>query len=121
MVWALAAWRRPKAEQPALLAVAEASQQDQARQQEVRVMGQTIAEALIEQGIERGIERGIEQGMARGALANARTSLRKVLEKRFGPLPESVTQRIDASNDLERLQGALVEAAVASRLDEVPL
>lgn len=70
----------------------------------------TVAEKLIQQGVEQGIEQGIEQGQ-RGLLL-------RLLEKRFGALPEVVTARVSRAGaaDLERwFEGALDAAS----LDEV--
>ncbi len=108
-VWAWGHWRRPPAERAALAAAAAASQQELSRRQEVQVMGQTIAEALI------------EEGMAKGALLATRASLRTLLEKRFGKLPEALIQRIDATVDIEGLQEAFHQAIDLKTLQDLKL
>jgi hypothetical protein len=60
-------------------------------------MGQTIAEALIDEGLNKG------------RLLTLKELLRRLLEKRFGPVPESILQQIDQATDPERLQSAVLE------------
>jgi hypothetical protein len=72
-------------------------------------MSETIAEWLM------------MEGEKKGQLRASRTSLRAVLEKRFGTLPETVLQRIEASTDLAGLQAALVQAVEMGRLEELQL
>ena len=58
----------------------------------------TTAEELKAQGLKQGLEQGLEQGLTRGR----RESLVKLMTVKFGPLPESVTARIEGA-DLELL------------------
>jgi len=53
----------------------------------------TVAEKLIEQGVKKGLERGHERGWA-GAL---RTTLRRQLTLRFGPLPPWAEEAIEGA------------------------
>jgi hypothetical protein len=90
LTWAL--WGRPREEREPLLAAAEATQVDAARQKEVNTVGQTIAEWYMEQGRTEG--RGEE--------------LRKLLvelgRQRFGEPAESLRAALAALMDLERLE-----------------
>jgi hypothetical protein len=61
------------------------------------------------------------QGEAKGALGTRRDDLRILLEERFGPLPEAVVQRINAIDDLTRLQAALRQVLHLQRLDDLQL
>src|SRR5262249_2316771 len=57
----------------------------------VRVLGQTT------------FEKGIEKGEELGVLKGRRAQMRRLLEKRFGPLPPSALQSLESCSD-ERLQ-----------------
>lgn len=61
---------------------------------ELEALVGTIAETLIEQGIEQGEARGLLKGRAEG---KAETLIR-LLERRFGPLPGDIRNRIAASS-----------------------
>ena len=50
-----------------------------------------------------------------------RKLLRHFLEDRFGPLPESVTQRIDSTTDVDRLEVAALGASRLARLEDLRL
>ncbi len=116
-VWAWGHWRRPPAERAGLAAAAEASQTDLSRRQEVQVMANTIAEALLEEGMAKGRE----EGMAKGALLEARELLRGLLEERFGALPEALRQRIEGATDLARLRAACRQSLHLTKVDELVL
>jgi hypothetical protein len=61
------------------------------------------------------------QGEARGALRNCRKLLRLQLQDRFGKLPDPLVQRIEASEDLERLQAAVLQVPRLERLEDLKL
>jgi hypothetical protein len=82
-----------------------ASQADVVRQQEVRIMGQTIADALSDEG----------------RLLTLKELLRRLLEKRFGTVPESILHQIDQATDPERLQSAVLEVGELQTPDELRL
>lgn len=73
-----------------------------------------------EQGIERGIERGREQEH-RQDLALLRKTLLRQLSMRFGPLPDSVGERLDAIESMERLADLIVESTAAPSLSALGL
>lgn len=88
----------------------------------------TIAEQLIEKGKKRGFEegekRGIEKGEKRGEKRGIEKGQREVLlrqlERRFGPLPPSVHERVEQakSPELERwVDRVLTAATLAEVLD----
>jgi hypothetical protein len=66
----------------------------------------------------RGIARGEAREIARGKLDFCRTWVRKVLEKRFGTLPEDVLQRI-ANAELAALEAMMDRAYTIQSLDEL--
>jgi hypothetical protein len=86
-----------------------ASQADVARQQEVRIMGQTIADALIEEGLDKG------------RLLTLKELLRQLLEDRFGSLPANLLQQIDQATDPERLRAAALQVRHLHTPDELRL
>jgi len=57
----------------------------------------------------------------RGQVQEARESLRILLEERFGPLPETLTQRLEATDDLEHLRNAFRQAVRIPSLSELVL
>jgi hypothetical protein len=115
LTWAL--YRRPLQERDTLLAAAQASQADARRQQEVKDVGQTIAEALIQEGEARGEA----IGRAKGELQATRRLLQHLLSSQFGPLPESLVQQIEATADLERLEAAVIQTPRLKSLQELQL
>ncbi len=76
-------------------------------------MAQTAVEAWIEEGMAKGLEKG--------RLLALREALCKVLERHFGPLPESLRERIHALNDLALLQTAFDQAIGLERLEDLQL
>ncbi|MTV38599.1 DUF4351 domain-containing protein [Duganella radicis] len=68
----------------------------------------------LEQGIGRGIEQGIEQGRKEGAVA----LLARLLEQRFGPLPQTVRKKL-AKASLEQLEAWSDALATAQSLKQV--
>jgi hypothetical protein len=58
---------------------------------------------------------------SRAVLQTRREYLRTLLEERFGPLPEAVVQRINTTDDLERLHKAFRQAIHLPRLDDLQL
>jgi hypothetical protein len=103
------------------------------REQEVKVMIDTVAHDLLEQGRAegraessaeaeaRGEAKGRAEGRAEGVLLAYRNILRRRLSERFDPLPEAVLQRIEAATDLARLEAAIVRADKIKSLDELDL
>lgn len=62
----------------------------------------------IERGIEKGIERGIEKGLNKGRL----DAVIKIIQKRFGPLPENIASQLESidGNSLDLLLDAALDA-----------
>ena len=75
---------------------------------ELEVVMGTIAETLLEQGSERGFAKGKAEGLAAGKAE----LLTQLLTRRFGPLPEPVTNRITWGSlaDLESWFDAAIDA-----------
>jgi hypothetical protein len=82
---------------------------------EAKEMARTLRQALLEEGLEQGIERGIETGRARGM----REVLARQLSRRFGPLPEAVTVRLEqiqSTEELARLAERVLQARSLAEL-----
>ena len=63
-------------------------------------------------GLKRGLERGLEQGLAKGRLDEGVTLLRRMLEKKFGPLPSWADQQLSKATlpEIEDLAVRLVDS-----------
>ena len=84
-------------------------------------MSQVVEQSWAEWAQEHYTALGRSQGESLGVLRAARNHLRILLEKRFGPLPEAVRQRIEATNDPKRLEAALLQVMDIKALDELQL
>ena len=132
--WAL--HRRPAEERGEVIERARSSQEQRQRQEEVRTMGQTIAEALIAEGMAKGESiaeakfaesmakaeaKGKAKGIVEGKLEDSREILRNLLLRRFKTLPELVMDRIAAVSDHERLKACINTVFDMTSLDELNL
>ena len=72
----------------------------------------------LEKGLEKGLVEGLEKGLEKGIVQNARESILDVLDTRFGQVPESVRERINAIGSEPTLKNLLRQAARASSLEE---
>jgi hypothetical protein len=113
--WAI--FSRPQPEWTQLLATAQASQTNAARQVEVHTMTETIMEWKYRQGREDGEK----SGEKKGALKAYREILRSGLEKQFGSLPGELAQRIESADDEERLKVCIGQLWTIKTLDELAL
>ena len=84
---------------------------------QTRFYQQAVSEGRQE-GIEEGIEKGMEKGMEKGRVEGEATLLLRLLERRFGPLPAAIRQRIAAAN-AETLLAWGERVLDARSLDEV--
>jgi hypothetical protein len=103
MMLIYAAWRRPEGDRQALAEIAE--RENPANHEEVRAMTQTAAEFLM------------EQGARQEALRRTRKYLRALLESRIGPLPEALSQQIEATTDVTKLEEAFDRALRKDKLE----
>ena len=80
-------------------------------------MMSTVAEEWIKRGEARGEARGkqlgLTEGEARGEARGKATLLLRLIERRFGPAPETVRARISAADsaDLDAWADAAIDAA----------
>ncbi|MCK0506470.1 DUF4351 domain-containing protein [Aromatoleum anaerobium] len=74
----------------------------------------SVERLAIERGMQKGMEKGLEQGIVKGE----GTILRRLLTRRFGPLPQNVLDRL-ARADSEQLETWADRVIDAASLDEV--
>jgi hypothetical protein len=60
-------------------------------------------------------------GELQGALKARRDTLRMLLEDKFGPLPLTSIQQIEAINDLDRLKAAIRQVSRIQKLADLQL
>lgn len=70
----------------------------------------------LKQGLEQGLERGLEQGREQGLQQGERLTLKRLLVKRFGPLPQPIEQRVANATRAE-LEGWLDQVLEAPSLE----
>jgi len=80
-------------------------------------MSTTLGQTLEEWAEQRGMERGIE----RGELAASRRLLCRLLEKQFGSLADDLRQQINQTQDLDRLEQAIVQCPGLHSIEELEL
>ena len=85
----------------------EASVETDEHRQEVFDMGKTIAQALIEEGMEKE------------KVNSRQTMLIRLLDKRFGRVPDETLQAIQATQDVDQLDGWLDRLVTAKSLRDV--
>ena len=78
----------------------------------------TVAEAWIEQGRTEGIEKGRTEGRAEGRVEGQSGIVLRLLELRFGALPDAARARVRGASAPE-LEAWAEAVLVASSLDEV--
>ena len=89
-------------------------------------MMSTFAERFIEQGLQQGLQQGMEQGRQQGLQQGRQQGLQqgeaqmllRLLERKFGEVPEAVRQRIEAA-DTETLLEWSERVLTVQRLDEI--
>jgi hypothetical protein len=109
--WAF--WRRPGQEREQLIEVAQRSQSSVSRRREIQRMSETIERTWPEELL--------AQGLTAGELRTRKEDLRMLLEERFGTLPEEWAQRIEATQDLERLKNAVRQVLHIQGLTDLEL
>ncbi len=69
-------------------------------------------------GIEKGLERGLEQGLEKGLLKGEAKMVRRLLQRRFGPLPAWVEERLQTADEaqLDRWAERLLDAPSQKKL-----
>lgn len=70
--------------------------------EETAMLAQYIRNKGYEEGIQQGVQRGLEQGLREGARQEKISTLKRLLQRKFGSLPSWVDERIDQASK-ERL------------------
>ena len=70
---------------------------------------------------EKMMEKGREQGRLSGLIEGKRETLKQLLTKKFGPLPENTVSRIEALESLEDLDTYLDRVLTAENLEDMGL
>lgn len=78
----------------------------------------TYAQELIEEGLAKGLAKGRAEGRVEGVVLGQRRFLLQFLERRFGPLPQHLTARIEAA-DGDTLSAWSERLPTAEALDDV--
>lgn len=73
--------------------------------------------AGLAEGMEKGIEKGMEKGMAKGEAKGKTDDILQLLED-LGPIPDSLSEKIRAQEDITRLNQWLKSAARSKTIDE---
>jgi hypothetical protein len=116
LLWFVLSWslrRRPKSEKGDLEQSVLASQEGALTRAEVRAMSDVAWKPYEEELA--------EECEARGELRALRRSLRDLLEEKFGPAPEALGQRIEATTDADRLRAAIRQVLHIQAPDELKL
>jgi hypothetical protein len=75
-------------------------------------------ELALKEGLEKGIQKGLEQGLEKGILQNAREAILDVLDTRFGEVPDSVRERVNAICGERNLKDLHRRAILTPSLEE---
>ena len=107
--------RRPAEEHDALNTLVQDQIEDESRKKEASEMSQSMAEQTFQQGEERGERRGERRGEMR---AQRKATLR-VLQQRFGNVPEALVRKINAMRSIARLDAIFNKALEAETLEDI--
>jgi len=77
-----------------------------------------LTQKALKKGMEQGLEQGMEQGIEQGRSLGESTLLARQLEKRFGPLSETVLNKLQSATTTE-LEHWGLQFLDASSIDEV--
>jgi hypothetical protein len=80
-----------------------------------------MTESILDAEAARGRAEGYAEGYAEGVLNAYRYSLVSWLSQKFGPLPETIRQRIEACTDIVRLGASFDRVWTMKSLDEFDL
>ncbi len=88
---------------------------------EVKMVVSVYEERGIEKGIKQDIEQGIAQGVELGVARGKCSTLLRLMERKFGTIPDDVRTRMEAITDVEELDRLLDVILMAGTLEEIGL
>lgn len=71
-----------------------------------------------EEGIGIGEKKGIKIGEKKGAVTSKQEDIYEILEARFGSVAQSIVEKINSINDIEKLRKLLRNASTTESLDK---
>ena len=89
-------------------------------QEQIRDMSSKIR-LTFEETLELKAQQRYEEGKAEGELETRRTDLCRLLEKRFGPVPDELRGRIEACTDTDKLRASIDQVLDITSPDELAL
>ena len=72
----------------------------------------------LEKGLEKGLQKGLVEGLEKGIVQNAREAILDVIDTRFGQVPDSVRERINAIGSERKLKDLHRRAILTPSLEE---
>ena len=105
--------RRPPSEHDVLIQQVRERVLTHNRKEEVANMGQTIAETLIQEGRELGYTEATIQSKQEYLVA--------LLRVKFGQLPQSLVERIEAIRTIDQLDTIFHQSIMAVSLEEIEI
>jgi hypothetical protein len=81
----------------------------------------SVTHALLAEQLQQGVQQGRLQGMQEGQLQGLQQLLLRRLRQKFPPLADAVTQRVEATTNLEQLETWLTQVIMANSLAETEL
>ncbi len=81
-------------------------------------MGKTIADELMERGKREGIKQGKREGQRTAEISARQHTLIRLLEKRFGEIPDAISSIVSATDDVQRLDGWLDQIVTVTSLSD---
>jgi hypothetical protein len=75
-------------------------------------------ELALKEGLEKGLEKGLVEGRQEGIVQTAREAILDVLDTRFGQVPDSVHERVNAIGSEPTLKNLLRRAVRTPSLEE---
>ncbi|HEV7670850.1 MAG TPA: DUF4351 domain-containing protein [Thermoanaerobaculia bacterium] len=76
---------------------------------------------VLEEGVELGLEQGREQGLEKGVEQGVRSTLLRLLGRRFGEVPPTVRARVEAIDSLDELGGLTDRILEVKSIEELGL
>jgi hypothetical protein len=89
--------------------------------QEIEAMINVVPGTWADELKQQFLKEGRAEGRAEGSLQARREDLRELLTARFGPLPDSVLQKIEATTGPERLRDCPRRIMTMASLDDLGL